>query len=103
MSKARTVLAEVLEAVSVETDVAVTRIMSRCSDAETVDARWICVKLLGEYGYYPSRIAEMMGITPRYVQYILTDFEDRIMTCRYLRNNYERAAKRLRRKSETFV
>lgn len=97
MSSAKAVLSCVLEVVTSETDVAVSKIMSRCSEAEVVDARWICVKILSEQGYYPSRIAELMGITPRYVQYILTDFEDRICINHIMRSNYERVRKRLRK------
>lgn len=96
MLRAKAVLTKVVESVSYATDLAVDKIMSRSRDAETVDARWICVKLLWEQGYYPTRIAEMMGITPRYVQYILTDFDDRIAVNRYMRNNYENSLKRLR-------
>lgn len=96
MSKAKAMLSAVLEVVTYETDVEVSKILSRCSEAEVVDARWVCVKLLSEQGYYPSKIAELMQITPRYVQYILTDFGDRIATCRYTRNNYERARNKLR-------
>lgn len=101
MSRSKTVLTGVLEAVSAETDVAVSKIMSRCSEAETVDARWICVKLLSDHGYYPMRIAELIGITPRYVQYILTDFEDRMVLNRIMRKNYERVANKLRTNGET--
>lgn len=100
MNKAKGALTDILEAVSNETEVGVSRIMSRFSDAETVDARWMCVKLLREHGYYPARISSLMGITPRYVQYILTDFEDRVAISRIMRNNYERAAKKLRNRSE---
>lgn len=97
MSRAKALLATVLELVSSETDVAVSKIMSRCSEAEVVDARWICVKLLSDKGYYPVRIADMMKITPRYVQYILTDFEDRILVCQWMRNNYESLVNKLRK------
>ncbi len=100
MSSAKAVLSCVMEVVTSETDVAVSKIMSRCSEAEIVDARWMCVKILSEQGYYPTRIAELMGVTPRYVQYILTDFEDRIAMSRVMRSNYERATKRLRNQEE---
>ncbi|MCM1225267.1 MAG: hypothetical protein NC548_63540 [Lachnospiraceae bacterium] len=89
-------MTHVLEVVASETDGAASKIVSKCSEAEVVDARWMCVKLLSEQGYYASKIAELMGITPRYVQYILTDFEDRIAMSRYMRNNYERARNKLR-------
>ncbi len=96
MSKYTRVLASVLEVVSAEADVPVSKIMSRCSEAETVDARWLCVKLLNDEGYYPGRIAELMSITPRYVQYILTEFDDRIFLNKVMRINYANAAKKMR-------
>ena len=93
MSKSRIVLTRIQEVVSKETDIPVVDIMSRCSLAEVVDAMWICVKLLSLHGYYSSRIAELMRITPRYVQYILTDFDDRILFNRLMRTNYEKVRK----------
>lgn len=103
MSKSKEILTRVLEIISFETDIPAERIMSRRSDMETVDARWICVKLLNRLGYYPSRIAELMRITPRYVQYILSDFEDRLSVSDMMRINYEHCAKRLRSGSETYI
>lgn len=100
MSRAKRALAMVLNIIMTEAESDASKIMSRCGEAEVVDARWICVKLLNELGYYPSRIAELMGITPRYVQYILCDFEDRIVFNAVMRNNYERGRKRLRNISE---
>lgn len=101
MSKSKIVLTRILEVVSQETDILVADIMSRCSVTEVVDARWICVKLLREYGYYSARIGELMCVSPRYVQYILTDFEDRTLFNNLMRTNYERAKKRLGSISET--
>lgn len=96
MTKPKRILAEILSVVSNETDVSEGRIMSSCGDMETVDARWICVKLLRESGLYTSRIAELMRISPRYVQYILTDFEDRVTYSKIMRKDYENAKKHLR-------
>lgn len=93
-------LAMVLSAVSEQTDVPVEKIMSRNRVLEAVDARHICVRLLIENGVYQSRVAEMMGMTPRNVQYINTDFDTRVMFNRLLRNNYEKAAKLLRKQLE---
>lgn len=101
MSRAKIVLTKVLEIVSFEMDVPEFKIISKCSEAEVVDARWICVKLLSQCGYYTSKIAELMRITPRYVQYMLTDFEDRIAMSRYMRNNYERVVNKFRNNHET--
>lgn len=69
MTRAGKALARVLAAVVAESDVSAGRIMGGRSDTETVDARWICVRLLREEGFYASRIAELLGVTPRYVQY----------------------------------
>lgn len=87
---------EILKALSSETDVPESKIMSKCSQAEVVDARYVCVKLLHEQGYYPSKIAELMGITPRYVQYIITNFENRISLSNIMRKDYERTKNILR-------
>lgn len=101
MSKTQKILQSVLKIVSIETDITESEIMSKCSKSEIVDARWICVKLLKEYGYYPSKIADLMQVTPRYVQYILTDFEDRILIGNLMRINYENSRKRMRSSLET--
>lgn len=100
MSKAKEVLTKMLDIISYETDIPAERIMSRCSATEIVDARWICVQLLKEMGYYPSRIAKLMDITPRYVQYILTDFNDRLIINRLMRTNYENIKNALRNANE---
>ena len=75
-------------------------ILSRCSRAEVVDARWMAVYLLHKSGVYTMAIAEHMGISPRYVQYIITDFADRISVGRQLRTKYEQAANKLRNNLE---
>lgn len=93
-------MARVVEAVEAEGDVSAERIMGRRSDAETVEARWVCARLLRDEGYYPSRIAELLGVTPRYVQYILTDFDDRVAMCAMMRTTYERARKRIGKATE---
>lgn len=85
-----------LAAVSEETELPMETVLSRCGRAEVVDARWLAVYLMSRCGLYTMRIAEEMGVTPRYVQYILTDFEDRTAISRPLRNKYERTAKKLR-------
>ncbi len=100
MSKAKRVAAAIVDTIASETDVAVAKIISRCSESEVVEARWICVRILSEYGYYTSRIAGLMKITPRYVQYILTDFDDRAAGSPAMRKNYETIAKKLRNNCE---
>lgn len=90
----------VLSAVAEETEIPDNVIMSKCSRAEVVDARWLVVMLLYKACIYPSRIAELVGITPRYVHYIITDFNDRIAYNPPLRINYERIANKLGFNSE---
>lgn len=96
MPEARKVLDGVLKSVSYETEIPITEIVSRNSNAEVVDARWICVQILKECGYYPTRIAQMMHITARYVQYIITEFHSRVGANKLMRTNYERARNKLR-------
>lgn len=101
MSRTKETVERVVGAVAEATEVPSGAIMSRCSSAEVVDARWLAVALLHGCGMYPMRIAAAMGITPRYVQYIITDFEDRMALSRPLRTNYEKIAKKLRNDLET--
>ncbi len=91
----------VVSAVADITEIPCELILSKCSRTEVVDARWMVVYLLHKSGVYTMRIAERMRITPRYVQYIITDFEDRIAVSRPMRTNYEKIANKLRKVSET--
>lgn len=97
MSKTREIVSAVLTAVSEETEIPCKTILSRCSSADVVDARWLAVMLLHKSGVYAVRIADHLNITPRYVQYIITDFGDRIAVNKALRNNYEKIANKLRK------
>lgn len=90
----------VVSVVADVTEIPCETIMSRCSRAEVVDARWIAVYILHSYGAYTMKISEHMGVTPRYVQYIITDFGDRIAMSRPMRNNYEKIANKLRKDLE---
>lgn len=100
MSKAKEILKLTLNAVSDDMDIPCDVILSKCGRTEVVDARHITVVLLNRAGLYTMKIASLMKITPRYVQYILTDFEDRMACSRPLRNNYERIANKLRKDLE---
>ena len=101
MSISKKILSDVIEAVSIETDVPVDMIMSRNRENEIVDARHICIKILRREGMYVSRIAEFMRMTPRNVQHVISEFDGRITFNRPMRNNYERILKRLGSKYET--
>lgn len=95
MSIPKKILSCVIEAVSAETDVPVEDILSKRKESEVVDARHICVELLRREGLYVSRIAKLLRMTPRNVQYVISHFDDRVKFNRIMRNNYERARKRL--------
>lgn len=101
MSVSRKILSEIIEIVSTETDVPREMIVSKSRENEVVDARHICVNILWRKGIYISRIAELMRMTPRNVQYVISEFEDRIAFNRPMRNNYERILKKLGNCCET--
>lgn len=91
----------VLSIVENETEVNISEILGRSRNTEAVDARHLAVATLHKQGMYVSAIAETMGITPRYVQYIITNFEDRICGNVTLGNKYEIIAKKVRNRLET--
>lgn len=91
----------ILGIVAEELDVPQDSILSKSRKAEIVDARHMVAKLLHIRNTYPSRIAEIFGVSPRTVQYVITSFDARIQTNRALRNSYAKLAKRLGENSET--
>lgn len=54
---------KVAKVVSDLTGIGEAEIMGKGRAAEIVDARWMVVKLVREAGYYPSQIAQVMGMT----------------------------------------
>jgi chromosomal replication initiation ATPase DnaA len=91
----------ILGIVAEELDVPQNSILSKSRKAEIVDARHMVAKLLHIRNIYPSRIAEIFGVSPRTVQYVITSFDARIQTNRALRNSYAKLAKRLGENCET--
>lgn len=85
----------VLELVAEELDVPKESIMSKSRKAEIVDARHMAAKLLHVCNVYPSRIADIFGVSPRSIHYVITSFDARIQTNRALRNSYAKLAKTL--------
>lgn len=85
----------VLDLVAEELDVTKESILSKSRKAEIVDARHMAAKLLHVHNVYPSRIAEIFGVSPRSVHYVITSFDARIQTNRALRNSYAKLAKAL--------
>ena len=72
------IFAEILQAVSRETEVSAAQILSSCKYNEVVDARSIYVKLLSERGFYSVQIAGYMHKTPASVRYLLGHYEARM-------------------------
>ena len=69
---------DIINAVAEASDLRPCQILCNRRFKETIDARWIAVKLLREEGYYSSRIADLMGMTTRNVNYILFSVETRL-------------------------
>lgn len=87
--------------VAEELEVPKESILSKSRKAEIVDARHMVAKLLHTHNVYPSRIAPMLGLSARNIQYVITSFDARIQTNRGLRNSYAKLAKVLVENCET--
>ena len=71
------IFAEIIEAVSRETEVSASQILGCSKHMEVVDARSILVKLLHEKGLYPERIAVLLHKTAASIRYLLSNYESR--------------------------
>lgn len=92
---------QIIKAVADASDLTPCQILCRRRFPETIDARWIVVKLLKEEGFYTSRIADLMHMTARNVNHIIYAVEIRLSkndrsllqiletTRKYLGNNRE--------------
>lgn len=101
MPKIAELAGHVLDLVAEELDVPKESILTKSRKAEIVDARHMAAKLLHIHNVYPSRIADIFGVSARTVQYVITSFDARIQTNRALRNSYAKIAKTLRENCET--
>ena len=91
----------IIEAVAEASELPPCQILCRRRFPETIDARWVAVKLLREEGLYSSKIADIMGMSARNVNYILFSVETRLsMGDKALGNILERARKELRNGEE---
>lgn len=79
----------VLDLVADELEVTKESILSKSRKAEVVDARHMTAKLLHANHVYPSRIAEIFGLSARNIQYVITNFDSRMQTNKSLRMSYE--------------
>ena len=97
-------LYRIIQAVADAADLAPCQILCKRRYPETIDARWIAVKLMREEGFYSSRIADFMGMTTRNVNYILFSVETRLsFHDKALSNILERARKELRNRQEITI
>ena len=68
----------IIKAVANAADLSPCQLLCKRRFPETMDARWIAVKLLKEEGFYTSRIAELMSMTTRNVNHIIYAVEMRL-------------------------
>lgn len=85
--KKHEIFAEILSAVSLETDIPRERIISKAKDEETVDARHLLIYLLNLSGFYTDNTASMLKISKRAVTRALSGFSDRLSISPMLRIN----------------
>lgn len=83
------IFAETINLVSQETEIPAERILSPDKDAETVDARYLLVSLLADRGMYPSQIAVHIHKTKRAVNYMISNFRERMEGGKMLRIYWE--------------
>lgn len=89
------IFAEILNCVSIETEISTDKILSSNKDTEIVDARYLLVHFLSERGLYPSQIAIHIHKSKRAVNYIISNFQDRIESGEMLRIQYENLKKQV--------
>lgn len=88
-------LCQTINLVSQETEIPAERILSPDKDAETVDARYLLVSLLADRGMYPSQIAVHIHKTKRAVNYMISNFRERMEGGKMLRIYWENIRKSL--------
>ena len=91
------IFAETINLVAQETEIPVNRILSSDKDTETetVDARYLLVRLLVERGMYPSQIALQIHKTKRAINYMISNFQERMEGGKMLRIYWENIKKSL--------
>lgn len=68
----------IIKAVADATDLSPCQLLCRRRFPETMDARWIAVKLMKEEGFYSSQVARLMNMTTRNVNHIIYSVEIRL-------------------------
>lgn len=68
----------IIKAVADAADLSPCQLLCKRRFPETMDARWIAVKLLREAGFYSSQVARLMNMTTRNVNHIIYSVEIRL-------------------------
>ena len=68
----------IIQAVADASDLTTSQIVGKRRFPDSLDARWIAVKLLRDEGFYSSKIAELMSMTTRNVNHIIYAVEIRL-------------------------
>ena len=89
------IFAEILKIVSSETEIPAERILSSDKDTETVDARYLLVYILSEMGFYPSQTSIHLHKTKRAINYIISNFEERLNSGKMMRIYLENIKKKI--------
>ena len=89
------IFAEILKIVSSETEISTERILSSDKDTETVDARYLLVHILSEMGFYPSQTSIHLHKTKRAINYIISNFQERLNIGKMMRIYLENIKKQL--------
>ena len=89
------IFAEILKIVSQETEIAIDRILSSDKDSETVDARYLIVHILSEKVFYPSQTSIHLHKTKRAINYIISNFQERLNSGKMMRIYLENIKKQL--------
>lgn len=84
------IFAKILHEVSEETEVPESDIVSRCRNAEAVDARYILVYFLYRKGFYASTIAPFLNCRKRSVNHMMSDFDSRMKHSPMMRLCFDR-------------
>ena len=71
-------------------------IISKNKEIEVVDARHILIKLMINDGISTTAISRLIGVSPRSIQYAITNFENRMLYSKWARRTYEIIAKQPR-------
>lgn len=68
----------IIKAVADAADLSPCQVLCKRRFPETMDARWIAVKLLRDEGFYTSQVARLMSMTTRNVNHIIYSVEIRL-------------------------